>query len=142
LYVRILTTGAEGYLLRITTKKWVDQVFDSAMYYTSAPRKWRQGQTVLFVHKTNIGDAFVGYGILKKTHEKDELSEEERLECEKHGWKKALEFKYVLRFKEPLPIKKTFLKKSKLRGAYLHGLKLDKEQMNSTISQAEGKRHF
>ncbi len=134
--------ASEGYILRISTKKWVDQVFDSAMYYTSAPRKWAQGQAVVFLHKTKLGDAFVGYGILKKVHRIDELSEEERFECIKHGWKKALEFKYVLKFDTPLPIQKTFLKDSKLRGAYLHGLKLNKEQLNSIISEFEYQEKF
>ena len=128
---------AAGYILRIASKKWIDQVFNSAMYYTSAPRKWTPGHTIVFVHKTNVGDAFVGYGILNRIHGIDELSEEERSECKRHGWKKALEFKYVLRFDKPLPIKETFLKDSKLRGAYLHGLKLNKEQLNLIMSKAE-----
>ena len=79
----------------------------------------------MFLNRTDVGDAFIGYGILKKAHNIDELSEEEHYRCRKHGWKKALEFKYVLRFERPLPIQKTFLKDSKLRGAYLHGLKLN-----------------
>jgi hypothetical protein len=128
---------AEGYILRIATKEWVDQVFDLAIYYTGSRRKWRSGQTIIFVHKTNVGDAVVGYGVVEEVYEKDELSEEERRECEKRGWKKALEFKYVLKFDKPLPIKETVLKDLKVRGRLLHSLSLSNQQLSSIIGQAE-----
>jgi len=132
---------ADGYILRITTKKWVDQVFDLAIYYTSARRKWKVGQTIVFMHKTDIGDAVIGYGVIENVYERDELSEEERLECEKYGWKKAIEFKYILKFEKPLPVKETFLKDLKLRGKYLHGFLLNREQLNAIISRAERLQH-
>jgi hypothetical protein len=131
---------ADGYILRIATEKWVDQVFDLAIYYTSARRKWRKGQTIIFMHKTSFGDAVIGYGVIKNVYERDELSESERRECEKHGWKKAIEFKYVKKT-DPLPIKETILKDLKLRGKYLHGLPLNREQLNAIISQAERSQH-
>ena len=128
---------ADGYILRIATKKWVDQVFNLAIYYTGARRKWKAGQTIIFMHKTNIGDAIIGYGVIEKIYERDELSEEERRECEKWGWKKAIEFKYIIKFEKPLSLKETFLKDLKLRGKYLHSLPLNKEQLDSIISRAE-----
>jgi len=132
---------ADGYILRIATKQWVSQVFNIAIYYTSIRRKWKSGQTILFVHRTNVGDAIVGYGVIDNICEKDELSEDEKRECEKYGWKRAIEFKYVKEFERPLPIKETFLKDSKLRGRYFHGLRLNKEQLNSIITQAENLQH-
>lgn len=131
---------ANGYILRIATKQWVNQVFSMAIYYTSARRQWKPGQTIIFVHKTNVGDAVIGYGVIENVYEKDELSEEERRECEKYSWKKAIEFKYVKKAK-PLPIKETILKDLKLRGKYFHGLPLNKEQLDSIISQAEHLQH-
>ena len=128
---------ADGYILRIATKEWVDQVFNFAIYYTSTRRKWNTGQTIIFVHKTSMGDAIIGYGEIGNIYASDELSEEERRECEKRGWKKAIEFKYVMRFGKPLSIKETFLKSSKLRGRSLHGFPLNKEQLDSIIRQAE-----
>jgi len=128
---------ADGYILRIATEKWVDQVFNLAIYYTGARRKWKVGQTIIFTHKTSIGDAVIGYGVIGNVYERDELSEEERRECEKWGWKKAIEFKYIIKFEKPLPVKETFLKDLKLRGKYLHSLPLNKEQMDSIISRAE-----
>ena len=126
-----------GYILRIATEEWVDQVFNLAIYYTSSRRDWKTGQRIIFVHKTKAGDAFVGYGEIGSIYASDELSEEERRECEKREWKRAIEFKYVIRFDKPLPIKETFLKDSKLRGRSLHSFPLKKEQINSVISQAE-----
>ncbi len=128
---------AEGYLLRIATKEWVNQVFDMAIYYTSARRKWNSGQTIIFVHKTRVGDAVVGYGEIGNVYSLDELSEEEKRYCKKHGWKEALEFKYVISFESPLPLRETFLKELKLRGKTIHGFPLSKEQIDSIISKAE-----
>ncbi|MEM2118369.1 MAG: hypothetical protein QW386_05055 [Candidatus Bathyarchaeia archaeon] len=130
---------AEGYILRIATKQWVEQVFNMAIYYTSARRKWRPGQTILFMHKTGKGDAVVGYGEIGNLYSIDELSEEEKLECEKHGWKKAIEFTYVKEFENPLSIKDTFLKDLKIRGKYFHGFPLKREQITSIIEQAENR---
>lgn len=127
----------DGYILRIAGKEWVEKVFDSAMYYTSSPRKWRKGQTVLFLAKTELGDAFVGYGVIENIYMKEELSEEEQRECEVWGWRKALEFKYVVRFGKPLALKETFLKDSRLRGKCFHGFPLKVEQLNALIGQAE-----
>jgi hypothetical protein len=131
-----LLVEADGYVLRIKTEKWVNQVFSMTIYYTSLRRRWKPSQTIVFLHKTNVGDAIIGYGEIENIYDKSELSDEEIRECEKYGWKKAIVFKYVKPLK-PLPIKETFLKDLGLSGKYLHGLKLNKEQMISIIDQAE-----
>lgn len=128
---------ADGYILRISTEKWVEQVFDRARYYTSLRRTWKPRQTIVFLHKTEIGDSVIGYGVIENIYERDEVTEEEQRECEKYDWKKAIEFKYMIKLEKPLPLKETFLKDSKRRGRYLHGLKLSEEQSNSIISKAE-----
>jgi hypothetical protein len=127
-----------GYILRIATKQWVNQVFDTAMYYTGARRKWKPEQTILFVHKTSVGDSIVGYGVVENVYFLDELSDEEKRECERHGWREAIEFKYVKEFEKALPIKETVLKDINVHGKLLHGLPLSSEQINSVINQAEG----
>jgi hypothetical protein len=127
----------KGYILRIATAEWVSQVFDMAIYYTSLRRGWKTGQIVMFVHKTDVGDAFVGYGEIGNVYGANELSNEEKRECEGHGWRKAIEFKYVIRFEKPLPVKQTFLKDLKVRGRTLHGFPLSKEQLDSIITKAE-----
>jgi hypothetical protein len=128
---------AAGYILRIATKQWVDQVFEMAIYFTNIRRKWETGQTILFIHKTKVGDAIIGYGVIENVHEKDELSEEERRQCENGGWRRAIEFRYVRQFDTPLPVKQTFLKGSRLRGRYFHGLKLAREQLDNLMATAE-----
>jgi len=128
---------AEGYILRIAKKEWVRHVFNMAVYYTNFRRKWKKGQTIIFVHKTTVGDSVVGYGEIGNVLSLEELSEEEKEYCGKYGWKKAIEFKYVIPFKNPLPLRDTFLKELKLRGKMLHGFPLNKEQINSIIDRAE-----
>jgi hypothetical protein len=130
---------AAGYILRIASEEWVDHVFNMAIYYTNLTRKWNSGQTVLFVHKTHLGDAFVGYGVFDRMSEKDELPDDEKLDCQHGGWKRAIEFKYVKRFENPLPIKKTFLKNSKLRGRFFQGMELKREQVESILKQADSR---
>ena len=72
---------------------------------------------MLFRTKTDVGDAFIIYGILEKILDVDDLSEEERYRYEKHVRTR---------------------KNSKLRGAHLHGLKLDQDQLNSILKATEG----
>ena len=127
----------EGYVLRIKNEKWVEQVFDMAIYYSNLNRRWSPGQTILFIHNTQSGDAFVGYGIFSHAKQKRYLLEAEMIQCEQGGWKRAMEFKYVVRFEEPLLVKETFLGKSKLRGRYFHGLKLDREQVKAIVEKAD-----
>ncbi len=125
-----------GVVLRIASKELVDRVFDLAIYYTNLNRKWGSGQTVLFLNKSELGDAFVGYGVVERASNKDELSDHERVECERGGWKCAIEFRYVKRFEPPLLIKETFLRDSKLRGRFFHGLQVTKEQVERVLKQA------
>lgn len=128
---------AAGYILRIASERWVDRVLEMAIYFTSVRRNWKSGQTVLFLHKGQGGDAFVGYGVIARACGKTDLNEEERRECEEGGWETALEFQYVKRFRNPMLVKETFLKDSKLRGRYFHGLSLDRKQFELIIAAGE-----
>lgn len=125
-----------GYILRIAREELVDHVFDMAIYYTNLRRKWSSGQVILFIHRSELGDAFIGYGVIDRVLGKDALSDQERVECERGGWKTAIEFKYVRRFERPLLIRETFLKNSNLRGRFFHGLRLERGQVESVLKQA------
>lgn len=128
---------AAGYVLRIATKQWVTQVFSSAIYYTGLRRKWRPDQVALFVHKTSFGDALVGYGVVAGVHEREELTDYDRRACEEFGWRRAIEFKYVVQFERPLLVKGTFLPDLKVRGRFLHGFPLKKDQVDNLIMLGE-----
>lgn len=127
----------EGYILRITKKEWVTQVFDLTRYYVGFRRKWKPGLTIFFVHKTEKGDALIGYGVVGKVIRRERLSEKEKRECKKHGWTFALDFKYVIKFDEPLLLKDSVLKNLKVRGRYLHGYPLNSERIEALLNQAE-----
>jgi len=126
-----------GYVLRIASAQWVTQVFETTIYYTNMQRRWIEGQTVLFLYKTNAGDAFVGYGKIRKTWRREDLVGQDKSLCEKGGWKTAIEFTYVKQFDQPLLIKNTPLKASKLKGRYFHGLKLNKNQIEAILIGTE-----
>jgi hypothetical protein len=126
-----------GYVLRVMSDFWVDHVFDMAIYYTNLQRRWQAGQTIIFAHKTESGDSLVGYGVIESARQQGELAEEDKVKPEK--WKMALVFRYVLRFQKPLSIKKTFLKEPRFRGRYIHGLCVNKEQIDSILKCAESR---
>ena len=131
-----------GYILRISRDEWVEQVFDLKKYYVGVRGRWEPGLTVFFARKAEKGDSFLGYGFIDNVQELEELSEEERSECEKWGWKRALNFKNVVKFEPPLPIKETFLKDTGLWGSRLHGYRLTSEQVRSILSKAEQTCNF
>ncbi|MBE0511627.1 hypothetical protein IBX38_01085 [Candidatus Bathyarchaeota archaeon] len=131
-----------GYILRISRDEWVKQVFDLKKYYVGVRRRWEPGLTIFFARKAEKGDSFLGFGLIENVQGLEELSEEERSECEKWGWKHALNFKNVLKFEPPLPIKETLIKEVGLRGSRLHGYRLTSEQVRSILSKAEKMCNF
>ncbi|MEA2090103.1 MAG: hypothetical protein U9O89_05020 [Thermoproteota archaeon] len=127
----------EGYILRITKDEWMKQVFERMKYYAGVRRKWTPGLTIFFARKTEKGDSLIGYGVVETVQKLEELTEEERRECEKWGWNVALVFKYLIKLDQPLLIKDSILKDSKMRGKYLHGFALDSAKVQSLLNQAE-----
>jgi len=126
-----------GYILRISRDEWVKQVFDLKKYYVGVRGRWEPGLTIFFARKAEKGDSFLGYGLIENVQELEELSEEERSECEECGWKHALNFKNVVKFEPPLPIKETVIKDVGLWGSRLHGYRLNTAQVQSILSKAE-----
>jgi len=130
-------SGPGGYILRITKDEWVKQVFDLKRYYAGVRGRWEPGLTILFARKAEKGDSFLGYGITESVLKAEELSEEERAECKKHGWKRAINFKDIVKFDPPLPIKETVIMDVGVRGSHLHGFRLTPAQVQSILSKAE-----
>jgi hypothetical protein len=134
--------SSRGYILRITRDEWVKQVFDLKKYYVGVRRRWESGLTIFFAREAEKGDSFLGRGVIERVQELDELSEEERSECDEYGWNHALNFKDVVKFEPPLPIKETIVKDVGLWGNRLHGYPLTSEQVRSILSRAEQKCNF
>lgn len=130
-------SSAGGYILRITKDEWVKQVFDLKRYYAGVRRRWEPRLTILFARKAEKGDSFLGYGIIENVLKTEELSEEERTECKKYGWNRAINFKDTVKFDPPLPIKETVIKDVGVRGSRLHGFRLTSAQVQSILSKAE-----
>ncbi len=124
-------TDYVGYILRIASKRWVEQVFELAIYYTGLNRRWKPGQTILFMHKTDVGDAVVGYGVIQEVCERGALSKEEMEGCSQRGWKRAIIFEYVKRLENPVPAERIFPTYAKYRGRYFHGLPVSKKQIDA-----------
>jgi len=130
-------SSLQGYILRITKDEWVEQVFDLKRYYAGVRRRWEPGLTIFFARKAEKGDSFLGYGIIESVLKVEELSEKERAECKKHGWNRAINFKGIVKFDPPLPIKETVIKDVGVRGNRLHGFPLTLTQIQSILSKAE-----
>jgi len=123
-----------GYILRVSTDDWVEQIFEIKKYYPGIMRNWTP---ILLARKTEAGDSFLGYGITDKVEMLWEMSPEEENYCRENNWRCALTFKPLIRFKNPYPIKETFLAEDKRKGSLLHGAMLMEGQVDEILEQAE-----
>ncbi len=126
-----------GLILRISGEDWVTQVFDKLVYYTGLRRKLPHESAILFVHNSGKGDAFVGYGVVDQVRGENDLSAGEKTLLKK-GWTHAIDLNYAIRFERPVPVAKTFVRLTKRRGKFLHGLPLEEGQLTSVVAISEG----
>jgi len=126
-----------GYILRLSKEEWLRQVFELKKYYPGIMRSWTRGMKILLARKTDKGDSFLGYGVIDRIDMPWELPDKERQYCKENGWRCVLVFKNLVRFEEPLPLKKTSLKEDRRKGKFLHGVSLTVDQIDSIIEAAE-----
>jgi len=126
-----------GYILRISSDDWVDQVYELKKYYSGVMRSWKRETPILFAKKTDVGDSFIGYGIVEKVEFLWELTPEEEAYCRDNNWRCALSFKTLRKFEDPYPIKESILSEDPRKGSFLHGARLTEEQMDTILEAAE-----
>jgi hypothetical protein len=100
-------------------------------------RRWHRDTNILLARKTDVGDSFIGYGVVGKVEHLWELSPEEEAYCQENNWKCVLTFKALTRFDKPYPIKDTFLAGDPRKGSFLHGARLTEEQTDDILEAAE-----
>jgi hypothetical protein len=132
-----IESSSHGYILRISRDEWAKQVFAINKYYAGVKRRWEPELTIFFARKAEKGDSFLGYGIVENVLKTDELSEKKRAECKKYGWNRVIQFKNIVKFDPPLPIKETVMKDAGVRGNRLHGYRLTSAQIQSILSKAK-----
>ena len=115
-----------GYILRISRDEWEKQVFEIKKYYTAVRRKWHRGTNILLARKTEVGDSFIGYGVVGKVEHLGELSPEEEAYCQENNWKVVITFKGL-----------TFLAGDPRKGSFLHGARLSEQQTDDILEAAE-----
>ena len=126
-----------GYILRVSTDDWVNQIYELKKYYSGVMRNWRRDSTILLAKKTQVGDSFIGYGVIGKVEMLWELTPEEETYCRENNWKCSLSFKAMEQYKNPYPIKQTFLAADPRKGAFLHGARLTEQQVEEILEKAE-----
>ena len=126
-----------GYILRLSTEDWRDQVYELKKYYSGVMRGWKRETPVLLAMKTEAGDSFIGYGVVGKVEHLWELSPEEEAYCRENNWKCALTFKALNRFERPYPIKESLLSEDPRRGSFLHAARLTEDQVDALLDAAE-----
>lgn len=126
-----------GYILRISTDDWLDQVYELKKYYSGVMRGWKRNTSILLAKKTEVGDSFIGYGVIGKVELLWELSPEEEAYCKENNWKCALTFKALNRFEKPYPIKKSILAEDPRKGSFLHGARLSEDTVDAILDAAE-----
>ena len=100
-------------------------------------RKWHRETNILLARKTDVGGSFIGYGVVGKVEHLWELSPEEEAYCQENNWKVVITFKALTRFKNPYPIKATFLAGDPRKGSFLHGARLSEQQTDDILEAAE-----
>jgi len=126
-----------GYILRLSTEDWRDQVYELKKYYSGVMRGWKRETPVLLAMKTDVGDSFIGYGVVGKVEHLWELSPEEEAYCRENNWKCALTFKALNRFERPYPIKESILSDDPRKGSFLHAARLTEDQVDALLDAAE-----
>jgi hypothetical protein len=126
-----------GYILRISTDSWRDQVFELKKYYSGVMRGWKRDTQILLAKKTELGDSFIGYGVVGKVEMLWELSPEEEAYCRENNWRCALTFKALNGFERPYPIKESILAEDPRKGSFLHGARLTEDQVDEILDAAE-----
>jgi len=126
-----------GYILRISTDEWVDQVYELKKYYSGVMRGWRRETPILLAKKTDVGDSFIGYGVIGKIELLWELPPEEEAYCRENNWKCALTFKALNRFEKPYPIRESLLAEDTRKGSFLHGARLKEDEVGAILDAAE-----
>jgi hypothetical protein len=126
-----------GYILRISTDEWLDQVYELKKYYSGVMRGWKRGTPILLAKKTDVGDSFIGYGIVGKVEMLWEMSPEEEAYCKENNWRCALTFKSLFSYEKPYPIKESILADDPRKGSFLHGARLTEEQVDTILEAAE-----
>jgi hypothetical protein len=135
-----MSSTRPGYILRINSDEWVEQIFELKKYYSGVMRSWGTGTPILLAKKSEEGDSFLGYGVTDRVEMLWEMPPEEKNYCRENGWKCALTFKPLIYFNEPLPIKETILADDKRRGSFLHGALLKEDQVDSILAEAESRQ--
>ena len=126
-----------GYILRLSTEDWRDQVYELKKYYSGVMRGWKRETPVLLAMKTDAGDSFIGYGVVGKVEHLWELPPEEEAYCRENNWKCALTFKALNRFERPYPIKESLLSEDPRKGSFLHAARLTEDQVDALLDAAE-----
>ncbi len=106
-------------------------------YYPGIARHWKKGYLIFLVMRSDKGDSFVGYGIIEKFVNKSELSDEERRECERMGWRGAIIFSELYKFTPPLLIKETVLGGLRIKGKCWHGYPLTEKHAEEVLETAK-----
>ncbi|MBM3292153.1 hypothetical protein FJY84_05695 [Candidatus Bathyarchaeota archaeon] len=129
-------TNKNGYILRITHDYWLDQVFNIKKYYSGVMRAFEVGTPILLVKKTDVGDSFIGYGLVSKVERLWEMTPEDEKYSRDNNWKCCLSFNDLSKFNKPYPIKESILKDDPRKGKLLHAAMIKAEQINEIINTA------
>ncbi|MBS7607526.1 MAG: hypothetical protein QW502_03995 [Candidatus Bathyarchaeia archaeon] len=127
----------KNFILRIARDEWFKQVFEIKRYYPGVARRWERDGIIFLVKRTDRGDSMVGYGVIKRFIARDDLSEKERRECERTGWRGAIVFDELYKFEPPILIKETILGGLKAKGRCWHGYPVTLEQAKSILEDAK-----
>ena len=129
-----------GYCVRIKTEKSLKQTLDTGRYYTGLRRNWHRETKILFLMKTEKGDAIIGYGApWGIDFEFQPVNALEGNYYDENNFYCCIVFRSIIKFTDPLLIKESALNTDKRKGMLWHGAKLHWEMVDALLDQAEEK---
>jgi len=113
------------------------QVFEVGKYYSGmiSVKGWQIGSTVILLKKVGKTDSVIGYGTIDGIETLSDMSDNERVMCQKHGWKTAVRFSDLKRLEHPKPLKETAIGKWNVKGRLLHGRTLSNEEIKLILEE-------
>jgi hypothetical protein len=126
-----------SYILRLGSGDIEGRLFTQRWLYVGVRREWTRGSKVLFAGKV---DVFLGYGVIAKVQQIEELDAQEKEFCLQRNSYAKIFFSSLTRFVPPVPVEVTSI--ASLNPMALHGSRLSAKEASEIEGLANAKISF
>ena len=122
-------------ILRLDDENDFGIVIQRQKYFTSmtSVNGWKQGSTVIFLKNSDDGDSVVGFGYFDYVKKYVDMCLDDKIICEKTGYKFSLKLSRLAALNPPKPIKETAMGTWGISGKCLHGKNLSDNELETVL---------